>query len=103
MKWALIDSNEIVQNLIEYDGTEKYSPPDDMSLVQVDDWVEIGMYSDADKPPVTIEDDASIKIRRNLALSKDLSLRASFRIEKRRNPDLTFSDYLDQLESEVVN
>lgn len=43
-----------------------------------------------------------IKKIRNDNASKNLSLRGCFRIEKRLNPALTFSDYLDQLESEVI-
>ena len=42
MKWALVDSNNIVQNVIVYDGVSPYTPPDSLSAQQVNDWLNIG-------------------------------------------------------------
>jgi len=42
-------------------------------------------------------DEVEEKIRRNNYLSEDLSLKATFIIEKRVNPALNFSDYIDML------
>ncbi len=40
------------------------------------------------------------KIARNLRLRDDLSIRAAFRAEKKTNPDITFSDFIDQVEAD---
>jgi len=42
------------------------------------------------------------KVNRNAELRKDLRMKAVYRNEKRANPSLSFSDYLDQLEAEEV-
>ena len=51
-------------------------------------------------------DDGEKKHQRKSARNKDadnnLELKGLFRIEKRLNPDLTMSEYLDSLESEVI-
>ena len=41
MKWALVDSNNIIQNTIAYDGTTEYVPAEGLTLVQVNDWLDI--------------------------------------------------------------
>lgn len=41
MKWAWIDSNNIVRNIIVYDGIAKYSPPEGYTLEEINDWVNI--------------------------------------------------------------
>lgn len=40
--WALINSNNIIENIIEYDGTSTYVPADGMTLQQVTDDKKIG-------------------------------------------------------------
>ena len=102
MKWALINEDGMVVNIIAYDGKAPYRPADGLSLVEVNDWVEIGEHKDADKKPSVVEDPADVKRRRDKELAADLSLKATFRIEKRSNPSLTFSEYLDQLEAQRV-
>jgi hypothetical protein len=50
MKWALVDSSGMVQNVIEYDGVTEYTPPEGISLQQVNEWVQIGKAHDAAEP-----------------------------------------------------
>lgn len=42
MKWALIDNQEIIQNIIAYDGVSEFLPPEGLTLNQVNDWCLIG-------------------------------------------------------------
>ena len=53
-----------------------------------------------------VDADASAESRRKAArnehLGKDLSIKAAYKLEKKGNRDLRFSDYLDQLEAEEV-
>jgi hypothetical protein len=42
MKWALVDSDNIIQNVIAYDGADEYIPPQGVTLQQVNDWLHIG-------------------------------------------------------------
>lgn len=49
MQWALVDANNIVQDLIVYDGHAVYTPEAGLELMQVNDW--IGMGDAADKQP----------------------------------------------------
>lgn len=53
MKYALIDENNIVTNLVAYDGAADYTPPEGHFLVQVNDWVAIGSRADAVRPQPT--------------------------------------------------
>ena len=54
MKWALVDTNEIVVNVIAYDGVSEYAVPEGLSLEEVNDWVDIGQATDVPEPtPVT--------------------------------------------------
>ena len=46
MKWALVDRNNIVQNVIDYDGTSTYTPLSYLTLEQVNDWINIGDNKD---------------------------------------------------------
>lgn len=41
MKWAIIN-NDIVENIIEYDGVATYIPNTGNVLEQINDWVNIG-------------------------------------------------------------
>ena len=47
-------------------------------------------------------DEVKRKSYRDEMSAQDLRLKGLFRIERRMRPELTFSEYLDQLESEVV-
>ena len=103
MIWALVDSNDVVLNRIEYDGKAKVSYPDGIKVMEVNDWVAMGQNISVAKPaPKPERTAAELKTQRNEALSKDLSLKAAFLLERKANPDLTFSAYLDMLEAEVV-
>ena len=103
MKYALIDSQGKVENIVVYDGKEPYKPAEGLALVEVNDWLEIGQNKDDQARALVQPDPVADKLRRNESFKNDLSLKASYRIEKRDNPALKFSDYLDQLESEVIN
>jgi hypothetical protein len=48
MKWALINSDKLVVNVIAYDGEAEYTPEVRLSLEQVSDWLTIG--DDISKP-----------------------------------------------------
>lgn len=41
MAWCLVDSNNVVQNIISYDGTSAYMPPDGLTLSEIPDGVQI--------------------------------------------------------------
>ena len=41
MQWALVDSNNIIQNIIAYDGIAEYIPDIGLVLQQVNDWLGI--------------------------------------------------------------
>jgi hypothetical protein len=47
--------------------------------------------------------EADRKLSRNKEKGSDLAIIAAFEIEKKSNPDLQFSDYLDYLEDKVEN
>lgn len=103
MKWALVDAQNIVKNIIVYDGVSPYRVPDGLSLMQINDWVgrEEPVNKEAPLPPSRPSDE-DVKLKRNEAEKNNLALKAVYLIEKRRLPNLTFSDYLDQLEAEVI-
>jgi hypothetical protein len=98
MKWALVDAGNVVKNLIVYDGVSRYIPPDGLSIIQVNDWVEIGELVDKAEPSPVVSDPEDQKLKRNEALKSNLALIACYEIEKKSNPDLVFSDYIDSLE-----
>ena len=50
MKWALIDENGIVKNLIAYDGAALYTPTAGLTLQQVNPWVQVGQNADTSEP-----------------------------------------------------
>lgn len=53
MKWALVDSQNIVQNTIDYDPLEPYGPysaPAGLILMQINDWIEIGQDTQTPDP-----------------------------------------------------
>ena len=56
MKWALVDSNNVVQNTIAYDPAlphGPYTPPDGLTLMEVNDWCEKDQPV-TDTPPVVV-------------------------------------------------
>ena len=104
MRWALVDSNNKVRNVIVYDGISPYLPPEGIVLREVNDWVEIGLdadikEADVPKPPIDPVDPVKEKAKRDSRYKEDLSMVALFDAAKKDNPNLTFSDYLDSLEN----
>ena len=51
---------------------------------------------------LAVKDESDRKASRDTEKANDLTLKASYLIEKKSNPDITFSAYLDMLEAEVV-
>jgi len=49
-EWALVDANGIVQNIIVYDGSSPYTPPQGLTLEQVNNWVQIGQNVNTPQP-----------------------------------------------------
>lgn len=56
MKYALVDNSGTVKNIIAYDPAEPYgpyTPPDGVTLTQINNWVEIeGNVNDPEPTPV---------------------------------------------------
>lgn len=51
MKWALVDSNDIVQNIIVYNGISPLNlTGTELTLEQVQLWIEIGMNINTPEP-----------------------------------------------------
>ena len=50
MKWALIDPNGQVINIIIYDGVSEFQAPGGVTLLQVNDWINIGDNKNDPKP-----------------------------------------------------
>jgi len=55
MKWALVDTSGIVQNVIAYDGISEYTPDSAVALEQVNNWINIGDNKNAPEPIITGE------------------------------------------------
>jgi len=55
-----------------------------------------------DMPALALKVEADRKSNRDKQYAKDLSMKAAFRAERKGNPNLTFSDFLNALESEIV-
>lgn len=50
MIWALVDSENTVQNIIVYDGITPYVPPNSLTLQQINPWVKIGQSVHTPQP-----------------------------------------------------
>jgi len=50
MKYALVDFNGIVQNIVVYDGSSVYTPPAGLKLTKVNDWLNIGDHISKESP-----------------------------------------------------
>ena len=79
MKWALVDENNICQNIVAYDGVSLYTPPTNYTLQQINDWVEIGRSINESQPSPYV---APLETRRTsakerLKLMRDSKLTAS--------------------------
>lgn len=100
MRWSLVNEDNIVVNIIAHDGKSSIEPPDNLRLVSTNNWVSIGDNINKEKPPKPIEPTLEeLKQRRNNMHKDNLALKGLYRIEKRLNPTLEFSDYLDTLEA----
>lgn len=58
-KHAIIDSNNVVENIILWDGTSEWRPPEGKTLVEVEEifcgpgWIyENGVFTEPPPPPV---------------------------------------------------
>lgn len=102
MKFALVNAQDIVVNVVVYDGAE-YQPPAGLRLLEINDWLEIGDHKDKLKPVPVQDDPAKRKEDRDRIYKNDLAIVAAFEIEKKSNPDLEFSNYLDSLEQKRDN
>lgn len=103
MKWALVNNENVVMNVVDYDGVSSLEPIDGLQLLEVNDWINIGDSIDMPQPVSSSSWTAEeLKQMRNDAMSQNLAIVACYRIEQKANPTLTFSDYLDQLENEAV-
>ena len=103
MRWSIVNESNVVVNIIEYDGTSPIDIKAPLRLVQTNDWVKIGEQVgkvEPEKPQP--KSDAELKQLRNEVMAKNLPMLGCYRLEKKANPDLVFSDYLDDLEREVV-
>lgn len=101
MKWALVNAQNIVENIIMYDGESPYEPKEGYHLRQVNDWIKIGYDADLplnDVPKNPPADPVMEKKKRDEYYSNDLAMIALFDIAKKANPQLEFSAYLDSLE-----
>ena len=108
-KIRILDSNAVF-SIRPYDNNEHLAKNpvirgdylidwDDANATECPELAVIEAVSDAD---VSAMEDAERKRERDTRYKDDLRMKASFLIEKKANPDLKFSDYLDQLEAEEV-
>lgn len=71
MKWALVDSDSIIKNIIIYDGISEYSPPDGLNLTQVEDWLNMNEHIDSPQPSLSIEQQRLFALQ-NLLIKRDM-------------------------------
>lgn len=92
MKWALINNQDIIENVISYDGDAEYNPPEGLLLVQVNDWLNIGSHVNDSEPVVSIE------IRREICVNN---------LIQKRNQVLTsgvsYNGYVFGTDDNVIN
>ena len=101
MKTALVDSNGIVQNVIVLDPKSDYIPPNGWVIQDVNNWVNIGDDVSMPEPVPPVVDETERKQKRDKLYSGDMAVVAAYEIEKKSNPNLTFSAYLDTLEGKI--
>ena len=103
MKVSIVNEEDKVVNIIEHDGASPLNLAPGLRAVQTNDWVHIGDNIDKALPVPPSDSEADLKQSRNQLLKLNLALVGCYRIEKKSNPALTFSDYLDELEKEKVD
>ncbi len=103
MRWALVNEQNIVINIIAYNGSDPFIPPQGIRLREVQDWLQIGLDADiaehdVPRTPVDPVDPVREKAKRDAYYKNDLSMIALFNLAKQTNPQLQLSAYLDSLE-----
>jgi len=53
MQWALVNAQDIVENVIVYDPELPYKPAEGLRIVEINDWVTIGDRFDMPQPTIT--------------------------------------------------
>lgn len=53
MKYGLVDSNNVLQNVIIYDGNSLYTPTSGLTIEQINDWIQIGENINTPQPQLT--------------------------------------------------
>lgn len=99
MKYVLVDENDMVVNTIVYNGTDAYTPPAGLTVKQANEWITIGHHIDTPEPVSPLIDEAEAKDARNAIAANDLTIMASYKMALVDNPDLSFNDHMDSLES----
>lgn len=99
MKYALVNQAEgKIENIIEYDGVSRFDLKPGYVLVQAADYLEIG--DDPLKPEPAAKPEASDQ-EKDEALVSDLKfdrgLFAAWQIEIKASPDLSFKDFVKDL------
>lgn len=67
LKYALIDADNIIRNIIEYDGVSAYKPPTGLRVQQVEDWLDIGHNANDPAPPPNTTPETQAQILATLA------------------------------------
>ena len=96
MKWALVDKDNIVVNVIVYSQGSDFVPPEGIEILEVNDWLNIGDNVDKLKP-AEMQPKPQNKKDRNMDLANNLAVVAAFELEKKSNAVLNFGDYIDTL------
>ncbi len=63
MKWALVDNDLICRAVIVYNGEDAYTPPEGLTLEQVNDWIAVDDNINAPEPQpeeITLEEKRKI-------------------------------------------
>lgn len=99
MRYSLVNQQNIIQNIIEWDGVSDYPLKPGMSLVPAHEFAHIGddvTVLRRASPEVT---DQERKAIRDADFKKDLKMVGLYNAELKTNPLLTFSAFLDNLEA----
>lgn len=79
MKWALVNSDSIIKNVITYDGVSEYTPPDDLNLMQVPDWLNMEDHINKPEPTLSIEQAKGFAAQKIL-LKRDLIINSGITV-----------------------
>lgn len=83
MKWALVDSQNIVQNIISYDGVSPFQPQEGQILIKINDWVNLGDNININEPTIidNLSSNFTIEQRRGFVITA-LTNERDFQIQK---------------------